>query len=173
MDISRRCDYACRILRAAYNSDSSYCSVSEIAESESIPYSFARSIQHDLVKAGLIKTIRGAHGGIALNCDPAQVTLLDVLEALQGKVSIALCAADEGYCERQGDCGFNRVWQGADQLLREYFASFVLADVLTANADNADHSLFTRLRNDAESCEREGASQDFSSASAEGIRLER
>ena len=48
MDITRRCDYACRILRAAYKSGDEYVSVSEIAEKEDIPYAFARSIQHDL-----------------------------------------------------------------------------------------------------------------------------
>ena len=54
MDVTRRCDYACRILRAAYKSGDSYVSVSDIAEQEDIPYAFARSIQHDLVKGGLI-----------------------------------------------------------------------------------------------------------------------
>ena len=68
MDITRRCDYACRILRAAYKSGDAYVSVSDIADEEDIPYAFARSIQHDLVKGGLIKTVRGAHGGLALNC---------------------------------------------------------------------------------------------------------
>ena len=65
MDITRRCDYACRILRAAYKSGDEYVSVSEIAEKEDIPYAFARSIQHDLVKAGLIRTVRGARGGLS------------------------------------------------------------------------------------------------------------
>ena len=46
MDVTRRCDYACRILRAAYKSGDSYVSVSDIAEQEDIPYAFARSIQH-------------------------------------------------------------------------------------------------------------------------------
>ena len=73
MDVTRRCDYACRILRAAYKSGEAYVSVSDIAEQEDIPYAFARSIQHDLVKGGLIKTVRGARGGLALNCDPAAV----------------------------------------------------------------------------------------------------
>ena len=44
MDVTRRCDYACRILRAAYKSGDSYVSVSDIAEQEDIPYAFARSI---------------------------------------------------------------------------------------------------------------------------------
>ena len=100
MDVTRRCDYACRILRAAYKSGEAYVSVSDIAEQEDIPYAFARSIQHDLVKGGLIKTVRGARGGLALNCDPAAVTLLEVLEAVQGPVSISLCVMDPAYCDK-------------------------------------------------------------------------
>ena len=70
MDITRRCDYALRILRVAYERLGSFVSVTEIAELEDIPYAFARSIQHDLVRAGLLRTGRGARGGLALNCDP-------------------------------------------------------------------------------------------------------
>ncbi|MEG0324249.1 MAG: Rrf2 family transcriptional regulator [Raoultibacter sp.] len=131
MDITRRSDYACRILRAAFESGDNYVSVSEISEKEDIPYAFARSIQHDLVKGGLIKTVRGARGGLVLNCDPTKVTLLEVLEAVQGPVSVALCSVDPDYCSKQGGCAFNRVWQGADKLLNDYFASFTLADLLT------------------------------------------
>ena len=115
MDVTRRCDYACRILRAAYKSGDSYVSVSDIAEQEDIPYAFARSIQHDLVKGGLIKTVRGARGGLALNCDPAAVTLLEVLEAVQGPVSISLCVMDPAYCDKQKDCAYNKLWQVAMQ----------------------------------------------------------
>ena len=109
MDITRRCDYACRILRAAYQSGEAYVSVSDIAEDEDIPYAFARSIQHDLVKGGLIKTVRGARGGLVLNCDPAEVTLLEVLEAVQGPVSVSLCAIDPDYCAEAGrQCAYNK-----------------------------------------------------------------
>lgn len=129
MDITRRCDYACRILRAAFKSGESYVSVADIAEQEDIPYAFARSIQHDLVKGGLIKTVRGARGGLILNCDPADVTMLQVLEAIQGPVSISLCVVDPTCCDRQEGCAYNKVWQGADRLLNAYFSSITLKDV--------------------------------------------
>lgn len=136
MDVTRRCDYACRILRAAYQSGDAYVSVSDIAEREGIPYAFARSIQHDLVKGGLIKTVRGARGGLALNCDPAAVTLLEVLEAVQGPVSISLCVTDPEYCDKQPDCAYNKLWQGADQLLNAYFGAITLKDLIEQGASH-------------------------------------
>lgn len=136
MDITRRCDYAFRILRAAYANGDSFVSVSDIAESEDIPYAFARSIQHDLVKGGLIKTVRGARGGLALNCDPSKVTLLEVLEAIQGPVSVSSCATDPDYCDKQEGCAYNKLWQGADRLLNGYFGSITLKDLIEMGADH-------------------------------------
>lgn len=126
MELTRRSDYACRIIRAAYDNRDAYVSVSEVAEREGIPYAFARSIQHDLVHAGLLKTARGAKGGLTLACDPAATTLLEVLEALQGPVHTSLCSADPTYCERCGGCAFHKVWEEADNLLRSYFESITL-----------------------------------------------
>lgn len=130
MNVTRRCDYACRILRAAYRNPDEYRSVAQIAEDEEIPYSFARSIQHDLVKGGLLKTVRGSHGGLALNCDPNAVTVLDLFEVLESPVNVAYCGADPESCNKQGDCSFHRVWQGADVLLASYFGSITLAQLL-------------------------------------------
>lgn len=55
MDITRRCDYACRILRSAYECGDSYISIADVAEKEDVPYSFARSIQHDPGEGGLFE----------------------------------------------------------------------------------------------------------------------
>lgn len=78
MSITRRCDCACRIIRAAYRSGDTYISIAEVAEQESIPYSFARSIQHELVKAGLLKTIRGVKRRSCPGVRPLKTTVLDV-----------------------------------------------------------------------------------------------
>lgn len=136
MDVTRRCDYACRILQAAYRNGESYMSVAEIADQEGIPYAFARSIQHDLVKSELIKTVRGARGGLVLNCDPAQTTMLDVLEAVQGPVSVSSCVLDPDSCERQEGCSYNKVWRGADRLLNSYFSSITLEDLFKQGASH-------------------------------------
>lgn len=134
MNVTRRCDYACRILRAAYLNPDEYRSVAQIAEEEDIPYSFARSIQHDLVKGGLLKTVRGSRGGLALNCDPHTVTVLDLFEVLESPVNVAYCGADPEACTKHGDCSFHRVWQGADVLLASYFGSITLAELLASPA---------------------------------------
>lgn len=136
MEITRRSDYACRILRAAYKGEGAYVSVAEIAEEEGIPYAFARSIQHDLVKSGLVKTMRGAQGGLVLNCDPAKTTLLDILEIVQGPVTVAVCVEDESCCDKREQCEYHQVWCGADKLLQEYFASITLESLFDLGSDH-------------------------------------
>ena len=136
MDITRRCDYALRILRVAYERLGSFVSVAEITELEDIPYAFARSIQHDLVRAGLLRTALGAHGGLMLDCDPEKTTISNVIEAVDGPISIAVCANDSEACGKQEYCNYNKLWKGANQLLRDYFSSITLAEILEQGESN-------------------------------------
>lgn len=128
MDVTRRSDYACRMLRAVCLGQERI-SVADIAEQEGIPYSFARSIQHDLVKAGFLRTVRGARGGVMLARPLAEVTVLDVLRAVEGSVATSPCSEDPAYCGRSAECVYHRVWCGADRLLENYFGGITLADL--------------------------------------------
>ena len=134
MEITRRCDYACCIIRAAYKSGESYISIADVAEQEDIPYPFARSIKHEFVKAGFLKTIRGVRGGLTLNCNPHETTLYEVFEALQGPVALAPCSQDDGFCDRSSGCAFNAAWRAADILISDLFGSITLADLFDKGA---------------------------------------
>ncbi len=129
MEITRRCDYACRIIRAAYQQQEAYSSIAQIAKIEDIPYSFARSIQHELVKAGILKTTRGVRGGLALNCDPTKTTLKEVIEAVQGCINVSPCTHDPEFCERSSECSFHAAWCGLDALIFSYLSSITVADL--------------------------------------------
>ncbi len=129
MSITRRSDYACRIIRAAYRHGEGYISITEVAEQEFIPYAFARGIQHDLVKAGMLKTTRGAKGGLALSCDPNTTTLFDVVQAVSGGMAIAECTCPDFPCQHKKTCSYNAVWRAAESLLNNLFASITLTDL--------------------------------------------
>lgn len=138
MDITRRSDYACRILRALCTHEGEFRSVAEIAREEDVPYSFARSIQHDLVKAGLLRTERGVHGGVAMALDCADVTLYDVMTAVQSKLGVSPCSQDPGYCAKSARCQYHGVWCKADAMLADYFKSISLADLFERKGACAD-----------------------------------
>ncbi len=112
-------------------------SVRSAADQNNVPYSFARSIQRDLVQAGVIESIRGSRGGMRLVADPSTVTLLDVVEAVQGPLAISGCAAagpDGGECPRAIACGYNPIWRGAQELLDSYLSSVTLAEAVSGRA---------------------------------------
>ncbi len=124
MDISRKTDYALRMLAELVRSDGGVVSVRAAAEKNRVPYSFARSIQHDLVRAGIIESTRGSHGGMRLSVDPKTTTLGAVVEAVQSPIYIATCGTagdDGGPCPFRPECHFNPVWCEAERILRDYF----------------------------------------------------
>lgn len=136
MSITRRCDYACRIVRAAYQSDGGFISIADVADAESIPYSFARSIQHDLVKAGLLRTNRGVHGGLALDCDPDTTTVYDVLISLDDSMSVAKCTCDDFPCANKEGCTYNAVWRAADALVTNLYSSITLTELFEQGSNH-------------------------------------
>ena len=110
MEIARKTDYALRMLATLATDPAGVVSVREVARANGVPYSFARSIQHDLALAGIVENSRGANGGMRLAVDPREVTLLCLVEAVQGPLALCGCdvaGADGGPCERRGACGFN------------------------------------------------------------------
>ncbi|MCL2632465.1 MAG: Rrf2 family transcriptional regulator [Coriobacteriia bacterium] len=130
MDITRRTDYAIRLIAALVLNDGKPMSVREASEQYDVPYAFARSIQHALVQAGLVRSIRGAHGGMLLNADPNELTLFQLIEAVQGPINVAVCTTDKGWCSRDEHCQFHKVWEGANSLLIDYLESVSIKELL-------------------------------------------
>ena len=79
-----------------------------------------------LRKAGLVTAVRGAHGGFELSRPASAISVLDVVEALEGPLKPTLCAG-EALCERGGACAAADVWGRATSALRDVFGSTTLA----------------------------------------------
>lgn len=132
MDISKKTDYALMMVSELVKNPGAVISVRSISQNDGIPYSFARSIQHDLVAAGIIESVRGSHGGMKLAVDPNKTSLLQVVEAIQGPVSISPCdqASCEDPCPNSKTCTFSPIWDGARRILSDYFSSVTLAEAV-------------------------------------------
>jgi Rrf2 family protein len=130
MEISRRTDYAIRLIAALLLNDGRPLSVREAATAQEVPYAFARSIQHDLVQSGILKSVRGARGGMLLAVDPTELTLYRLIEVVQGPVSVAICTNDKDWCSRHQGCQFHKVWEGANSLLKDYLTSVSIKELI-------------------------------------------
>jgi Rrf2 family protein len=121
--ISRKIEYGTRaMLFLASLPDGITTSFREIARQMDIPEEFLAKILKTLVKAELVKSVRGSHGGYSLAKPASQVSFLDVIEAVEGRVSVNVCTeADHGGCRFTNACTMYGVWElGQERMLEVY-----------------------------------------------------
>lgn len=133
MQISRKIDYALRaVIYLSLRDDERPSSVAEIAAREGIPKKFLEKIIQDLIHHGLVRSTRGAQGGYTLARAREMITFKDVIEAIEGPVSLNVCVGENGdahECAMFPHCGMLWVWQEAQKRVMDLFASTTLADV--------------------------------------------
>ena len=120
--ISRKIDYGLRAM--IYLSSIPMESVvpfREIARQMDVPEDFLAKILKTLVDQGLVKSTRGPHGGYALARNPADISFLDVIEAVEGPVALNVCLDGEDACGHSTSCTMVDVWrQGQERMLDVY-----------------------------------------------------
>ena len=118
MQITRQADYATRaILYLARVGRGERIATSQVAKEQKIPPSFLAKIISQLSIAGLLHTSRGARGGISLSRDPEQISLLEVIEAIDGPIQLNMCVERDGACAYEENCPLQPVWCDAQSEL--------------------------------------------------------
>lgn len=119
MQLTRQADYAVRaVLHLAQIKNGDRTSTSAVAKDQRIPPSFLAKIVSQLSITGLVHTSRGARGGITLARDPKEITLLQVVEAIDGPIQLNECVGDDAVCTFGNDCPIRSVWcEAQDELV--------------------------------------------------------
>ena len=113
MQITRQADYAVRaVLYLAQLGPNEKASTSQIAEEKDIPLSFLAKIIAQLSVAGLLQTMRGARGGVTLARSPDNITLLEVVEAIDGPILLNDCVNGHFECTLS-TCPIKGIWADA------------------------------------------------------------
>ena len=140
MQITRAGEYAvlglmCHARRPA----GSVVMVDEVSREEHIPKSFGAKIFQSLVKAGLIKSNRGTGGGFTLLKQATDITVLEVIEAIEGKIAFQRCLGeDEPKCEHFGGCALCGLFEEAQDRVKEVFSRTTLADLMKTHVPVGD-----------------------------------
>jgi Rrf2 family protein len=118
MQITRQADYAIRAVRyLSRQKENQRAATSTVAKEMKIPPSFLAKIISQLSIAGLLHTSRGARGGVTLARDPKDISLLDVVEAIDGPILLNECVGDPGNCDFSEECAMHPIWQEAQEAL--------------------------------------------------------
>jgi len=120
MQITRQADYAVRaMVYLAQLGPDQRAATGQIAQEKSIPPSFLAKIVSQLSVAGLLQTSRGARGGVSLAKPADAITLLDVVEAIDGPILLNNCVGDSSSCNYDDSCPLKPVWCDAQKMLVE------------------------------------------------------
>jgi len=118
MELTRKGEYAIRgIIYLASRPPEQVCLLSEIAAAVDVPPTFLAKIFQQFSKIGLVKSYRGTGGGFVLGRPAEQITLLEVVEAVEGTVAPNRCTAS--ICPRSEACPLHPVWVDLQRKVRE------------------------------------------------------
>jgi Rrf2 family protein len=111
MQITRQADYALRAMHyLARLEPNQRAATSQIAEEQRIPPSFLAKIISQLSIAGLIHTSRGARGGVSLARGSDEISVLEVVEAIDGPITLNECTGEGGECPFGDECMIRDIW---------------------------------------------------------------
>jgi len=114
MQLTREADYGIRsVLFLARQPYKKISFVTEISEEYKIPRSFLAKILQKLVRGKIVRSYRGVKGGFSLARQAKDISVLDVLEAIEGKIALNICLADKKSCEFNRHCPIHSVWAAA------------------------------------------------------------
>jgi Rrf2 family iron-sulfur cluster assembly transcriptional regulator len=130
MQITREGDYGIRsVLYLARQQFKSVSFVNEISEETRIPRSFLAKILQKLVKARIVRSYRGVKGGFSLVKQARDISVLDVLNAIEGKMAINHCLPDKKKCNNSKHCPTHSLWSNVQAKVTEMLKKATFEDL--------------------------------------------
>ena len=129
LELTRRADYAIRTtICLARERGDGLVPASVIAERMDVPRRFLPQIMQDLVRAGLVEASPGRGGGYRLTRSPGRISLLEVIEAVEGDIRRQTCVLRADACSTSLACGVHHLFAAAQDALLDRFAEATVQD---------------------------------------------
>jgi Rrf2 family protein len=151
VEITQQADYAVRaVLELALRPAGERVSSEEIARQQNIPSAFLTKILARLAAEGIVVTQRGVNGGARLARLPRDITMLQVVEAIDGPITLNRCARDPSGCARDRTCAVHPIWLELCQAFRARLNAYTFAAIAdrargTSPPAQSDIRLFEEL----------------------------
>jgi Rrf2 family cysteine metabolism transcriptional repressor len=132
MRINTRVRYAIRMMAdIAKHSHGEPVRLRDVAARQNLPKMYLSQLTAPLKRAQLVKSIWGNRGGYELNRPASEITLLDIIEAVEGPIALLDCVLDPGQCERSDFCECIGVWRTINETIVATLEHYSLADLIT------------------------------------------
>ncbi|MFZ2330512.1 MAG: Rrf2 family transcriptional regulator [Atribacterota bacterium] len=131
MKLSTRSRYGTRLmLKLALNYQKGPISLKDIAQQEEISEKYLSQLVIPLRASGLIYSLRGSQGGYQLSKSPSQISIKDIVQALEGNISPVECVKNPSICSKADDCSVRDIWGNLYKKIHETLDSVSLKDLL-------------------------------------------
>ena len=130
LELTRKSDYAIRgMLYLAHQAEGRISLISEIAAWALVPQSFLGKILQNFSKIGLVRSTRGTGGGFTLGRPADTITLLDIVEAVEGSIKPNVCVLEDNMCGLQKTCKVHPVWMRLRDEIRQTLGGVTLKEL--------------------------------------------
>ncbi len=134
LQISRKIEYGLRaMLCLASAAPDELVSFREIARRMDVPQDFLAKILKTLVTRHLVRSVRGARGGYSLAKNAAEISFLDVIEAVEGPIQVNVCQDEHNACRLSSACTMYGVWKLGQERMLEVYRSATLDKLAMRN----------------------------------------
>jgi len=127
--ISKLTDYGTVVLAQLAANEGQVCSAAEVSGATGIALPTVSKLLKSLARAGLVNSTRGANGGYELARDPHDISAADVIDALEGPVSITECSGTDSHCDFESTCSVGGAWQRINVAIRRALDEVTLVDL--------------------------------------------
>jgi FeS assembly SUF system regulator len=128
--ITKLTDYATVVLTVLADSPIRVHSAAELAESARLELPTVSKVLKPLARAGLVTSFRGASGGYRLARPPVQISLIDIVEAIEGRLGMTECSGEHSNCEHEAHCGVQGHWRRINDVVADTLRGMSLAEML-------------------------------------------
>lgn len=131
MKLSTRGRYSSRLLLdLAFHRGQGPISLKDIARRQQIPLPYLKHLIAPLISGGIVRSARGAGGGISLLKSPEEIKLKEVIRLLEGPISPVECVDDPGICERSSTCATRDIWVEMQKAMEGVLEATTLKDLM-------------------------------------------
>jgi FeS assembly SUF system regulator len=128
--ITKLTDYATVVLCALADDAQRVHSAAELAETARLELPTVSKVLKPLAHAGLVTGFRGSSGGYKLARAPEQISLIEIVEAMEGKLGLTECSGEHSLCEHETHCGTRGHWHRVNEVIAGALRGVSLAEML-------------------------------------------